>query len=224
MTGNNVALAGDMPRRVLICRIDPQTDRPFAREFDLDPLAYCLENRQEMIAAALTLIRFYLASNTTRPGPGRMASFEKWDDWVRQTILYIKHQLMPDSFGDVMDQVQANQASDPEQEALGALLQAWYIVFDEKRVTVSEVLQTCQKNTCVYIRALENTLKELFNGRGELSAKSVGRILKYRKDRIVRGFRLEQSGEINGSSLWRIRRISIDAITTKIDHDSAYNT
>ena len=224
MTGNNISLAGDMPRRVLVCRIDPQTDRPFAREFDLDPLAYCLENRQEMIAAALTLIRFYLSSGTTRPGAGRMASFEKWDDWVRQTILYIKQQLMPDSFGDVMDQVQANQASDPEQEALGALLQAWYIVFDEERVTVSEVLQTCQKNTCVDSRALENALKELFNGRGELSAKSLGRILKYRKDRIVGGFRLEQSGDINGSSLWRIRRISIDAITTKIDHDAACNT
>lgn len=208
MTGNNITFAGDMPRRVLVCRIDPISEMPFAREFDLDPATYCLENRQEMIAAALTLIRFYLASNTTRLGAGRMASFEKWDDWVRQTILYIKHELAPDLFGDILDQVKANQTSDPEQEALGGLLQTWYVIFDDKRVTLSEVLQRCQSNPCEETLALENALKGLVKGRGDLNAKSIGRILKYRKDRIVGGLCFEQAGEINGSSLWRIKRVS----------------
>ena len=208
MTGNNIALAGDMPRRVLVCRIDPRTDRPFAREFDLDPLAYCIEHRQEMIAAALILIRYYLSSNTPRPGAGRMASFENWDDWVRQTILYINHQLQPDAFADVMEQIQANQHSDPEQESLGLLLKSWYLVFEEKRVTVNEVLQACQQNTCDASNMLMNAIRELFNGRGDLNAKSIGKILKYRKDRIVGGFRLEQAGETNGTSLWRIKLMS----------------
>jgi len=43
LTGNNLTLAGDMPRRVLKCRIDPQTERPFARRFDLEPESYCLK-------------------------------------------------------------------------------------------------------------------------------------------------------------------------------------
>jgi hypothetical protein len=62
MTGNNLTLAGDMARRVLVCRIDPRTDQPFAREFDLDPLAHTLAHRQEMVAAALTIIRGWLTS------------------------------------------------------------------------------------------------------------------------------------------------------------------
>ena len=44
LTGNNLCLAGDMPRRVIRCRIDPQTDKPFAREFDLDPLEWVLSH------------------------------------------------------------------------------------------------------------------------------------------------------------------------------------
>src|SRR5512145_2106214 len=62
LSGNNLCLSVDMPRRVLVCRIDPQTDRPYAREFALNPKRFCLANRQALVAAALTLIRSYLAS------------------------------------------------------------------------------------------------------------------------------------------------------------------
>ncbi len=82
LTGNNLTLSGDMPRRVLICRIDPKCDAPHARQFELDPLSYVRSHRLEMAATALTFIRGFLSSGAER-AEGRMASFEVWDDYIR---------------------------------------------------------------------------------------------------------------------------------------------
>ena len=57
LTGNNLCPAGDLPRRIIPIRIDPGTDAPFARQFDLDPLDYVLDHRIEIACAALVLIR-----------------------------------------------------------------------------------------------------------------------------------------------------------------------
>ena len=123
LTGNNLQLAGDLPRRVIICRIDPQTDQPFARQFDLDPLQWVLDHRTAMLAAACTLIRARL-THTMEPAPGRLASFEAWDDLVRQTVVWADTMLRPFAFGDPMDLVREAQAADPEADALFALLDA----------------------------------------------------------------------------------------------------
>ena len=119
MTGNNIHLAGDLPRRVLVCRIDPETDVPFARRFDLDPLAHVLEHRMELVVAALTLIRGRLCA-TSPKADGRMASFELWDDLVRQTVCWIGCDVAPGEVDDPMALVHAAQANDPEQESLAA--------------------------------------------------------------------------------------------------------
>lgn len=60
LTGNNLCPAGDLPRRIISVRIDPGTDAPFARRFDLDPLDYVLEHRTELACAALVLMRGWL--------------------------------------------------------------------------------------------------------------------------------------------------------------------
>ena len=44
MTGNNLSLADDMVYRVLFCKIDPRTERPFVSQFHLDTLAYVESN------------------------------------------------------------------------------------------------------------------------------------------------------------------------------------
>lgn len=215
MTGNNLTLAGDMARRVLVSRIDPETDRPFARSFKVDPLAVCIAERQKMIAAALTLIRFYLSSGVERPGAGRMASFEEWDDWVRQTVIYVDQVLAPGKFGDVMDQIEQNQASDPEQESLGALLTAWHGHFKNRWVKSKEVSDVCKKHSrysdfsceendpvVANEKALADALDDYRVGTKELNPKSIGKILKFRKDRIVSRLKLEYSQAMEA---WRVQ-------------------
>ncbi|MEA5098528.1 MAG: hypothetical protein VB032_08345, partial [Burkholderiaceae bacterium] len=73
VSGNNLILKGDLPRRILKCRIDPRTETPHQREFHFDPVEVIRENRQQLVAAALTLIRAYLQQKPVeRIGAGRM--------------------------------------------------------------------------------------------------------------------------------------------------------
>ena len=206
MTGNNLTLSGDLARRVLICRIDPKTDQPFAREFDLDPLEYVLKHRQEMVAAALTIVRGWLTSGAAR-APGRMASFEQWDDLVRQAVAWVGRNIRPGEFADPMGAVVKAQAADPEQAVLGAFLAAFHEEFGGDWVTAVNLIDACR----ISPSPLKSALADLNGGREPSSPQSVGRILGYRRDRIVDGFRLEAIDDRRaGSKLWRVVIVDVD--------------
>lgn len=205
LTGNNMSLAGDLPRRVIICRIDPETDQPFARQFDLDPLAHVLANRLAMLAAACTLIRARL-THATRPAPGRLASFEVWDDMVRQTVVWADVMLRPFEFGDPMDLVREAQAADPEADALFGLLDALRDQFRGAEFTAKDV-QTQAKATLTK-SPLEMAVLDLAGDRALASVKSLGRVLKFREGRIVHGLRL--TGRQDATSGARVYRVKIE--------------
>jgi len=40
-SGNNVSLVGDLNRRFMVSRIDPQIERPYSRRFEVNPAAIC---------------------------------------------------------------------------------------------------------------------------------------------------------------------------------------
>jgi hypothetical protein len=197
ITGNNVSLAGDMPRRVLRCRIDPRVEQPFARQFDLDPLEYVSRNRQALAVAALTIVRAWLNSGAQR-AYGRVASFEKWDDYVRQPVAWLMGV-------DPLAAIQVGAADDPERESLSALLTALRACFGDSGFTaadVADVVRRCAQRVGPFVsdehRALATAISDIA-GRDAPSAKSIGRVLNNRRDRIVDGVRLEARPERNGN-------------------------
>ena len=205
LTGNNLTLQGEMPRRILVCRIDPRTDKPFARSFDLDPYVYCRTNRLNMITAALTLIRAFLTHGCETKITGRLASFEDWDSWVRRAVIFA-NELKPGMFGDVMDVIQANQSADPDQEALSSLLASWEEEFGTKAVSVSELLSGASATYAGSKTKMFEALEELTNiKRYQLTPKSVGRYLSNRKGRIAGGRLLERGPTTGDTKTWRIK-------------------
>ncbi len=206
MTGNNLTLTGDMPRRILKCRIDPKIDRPFAREFKLDPLEYVRNNRRAMIVAGLTLVRGRLASSDAR-AKGRMASFEMWDDYVRQTVAWIGKSVCPGKFSDPMEAVNSSQSDDPEQEILSEVFDAWRQLFGESYVASGDVLNVIQGRNLSkdfgHSQILRETLMELNSGRDVTTSRAIGRILSYRRGRHVGGYVLQSKGGISKKKkLW----------------------
>jgi hypothetical protein len=203
LTGNNLSLAGDLPRRVIICRIDPETDQPFARQFDLDPLEWVLENRMAMLAAACTLIRGRF-THVTKPAPGRLASFESWDDLVRQTVVFANTMLRPFEFGDPMDLVREAQAADPEADALFALLDALKDQFWSNEFNAKEVMSAMHSD--FGRAAIETALLDIAGDKATRSARSLGRVLKHREGRIVHGLRLVgRLDSASGSRFYRVQ-------------------
>ena len=204
LTGNNMSLAGDLPRRVIICRIDPETDQPFARQFDLDPLQWVLEHRAAMLAAACILIRARFTHMET-PAPGRLASFEAWDGLVRQTVCWADMALRPGAFGDPMDLVREAQAADPESDALFSLLDALRDQFGGAEFNAKEV-QVAVKTSMMVNSPLELALLDLAGDRALVSVKTLGRVLKFREGRIVHGLRLTGRQDKNtGARVYRIK-------------------
>lgn len=209
LTGNNMSLAGDMPRRILICRIDPQTSEPFARQFDLDPLAHCLDRRDEMIAAACTLIRARFTHPMT-PAPGRLASFEAWDDLVRQTVVWCDLALDPFGFGDPMDLIREAQAADPEADALFALLDALRDRFGRAEFAAKEVQAAMTAHGLVDPRAddLRTALVDLAGDKAAATTRGIGRVLKFREGRIVHGLRLIGRADSNrGVRMFKVETV-----------------
>ena len=208
LTGNNLTLQGEMPRRVLVCRIDPAVEKPFSRHFELDPFGYCRANRQKMIAAALTLIRAYLTHGVETKLNGRLASFEEWDECVRHSVSYA-NELIPGKFGDVMDSIVANQAADPELETLTIFLKAWFDAFSTRAISASELITSASWQPIdPKLIAFKNAIDDLpLSNNQQLSSKSLGKYLGYRKGRVAGGLVLEPGLKISDRQTWRVKRV-----------------
>jgi hypothetical protein len=69
-TGCNITVRSDMVRRTLICRLDPNMERPETRQFKRNPFKDVLADRGKYIGAAMTIARAYLAAGE----PGGVAT------------------------------------------------------------------------------------------------------------------------------------------------------
>lgn len=85
--GNNVAVNGDMARRVYIIRLAPSGENPQDRSADdfrhPDIKSWTRAHRAELVCAGLTLIRGWFAAGQVQNVAGRrMGSFEQWGGMV----------------------------------------------------------------------------------------------------------------------------------------------
>lgn len=198
LTGNNLTLEGDMPRRVLKCRLDAQIDNPAARKFDSNPLEYIAIHRQQLVQAALTLIKGYLQSFDCMMGGAvageSTASFEDWDYMIRQTVAWVAGALGVTGYADPAQALKDAVATDPEAEALGEVLEGidavmgaeWFETKELHRRVVDGAIFDGDHSKC---RELKDALEDMTGGR-PLTVKGLGRILSYRVGRIVEGRKL----------------------------------
>ncbi len=205
LNGNNLSIFGDMTRRVLTCRIDPEMELPIGREFDLEPSSYVRVNRHKLVAAALTIIRGFLVHGG--PTNKTMPSFPEWDVWVRQPVVWLNEAVCPDEFGDVIELVIENQANDATVDELGEILELWFEAFGDTWVKVREVLMSGSAPNRSAHNDLRSALRAL-KGNIELSTRRLGKILMNRRGRIASGLRLEckKDGDKHGH-FWRVARV-----------------
>lgn len=85
VTGNNVRLAGDMPRRCYQIRLDARESKPYTgREFKHpDLLRWVTDNRSELLHALLIISRYWFASGCPKPkDQPSMGAFEEWQQKI----------------------------------------------------------------------------------------------------------------------------------------------
>lgn len=119
-TGNNLTIAGDMTRRVLLARLDPKCERPELRVFPFDALDYVREHRGELVAAVLTIVKAWLESGERGTPP--LGGYAEWCRLVRDPLMWLG---AADPIG-TMDEI---RASDPKLQTLKAVVRAWRTSF-----------------------------------------------------------------------------------------------
>jgi hypothetical protein len=93
-TGNNIAVKGQLIRRTLRCKLDAVTERPELRRFKKNALGDALANRSTYVAAALTIVRAYLAAGAPEVC-GPLGSYPAWSRMVRSPLIWLGQ---PDPF------------------------------------------------------------------------------------------------------------------------------
>lgn len=89
-TGNNLGFQRTLGRRVIPIDLDARVEHPEDRtEFQHRDLgAYVRAVRPELVGAALTMLRAFLAAGAPAHKGTRLGSFEQWDDVVRSCVIW----------------------------------------------------------------------------------------------------------------------------------------
>ena len=204
-TGNNLTLRGDMTRRALVARLDPQCERPELRKgFRHDPLALITAARGKYIAAALTVLpAFHVAGRPVRLDP--LGSFTDWSNLVRSALVWLGE-------ADPCQTMDDTRAADPMLDALSAALATWRKVIGLDRVTVSEVIRqaTAPQSAGLFpsnpdLPEFREALLTVAGDGGAINGRRLGKWLGRNKDRIVDGMRIVQDVKLEGNATWRLQ-------------------
>lgn len=226
-TGNNATVDADLARRMVKVRIDSGA-APTQRVFDFDPVTAALTHRRRIAVAACTVQRAYLAAGAPVIIRGDAGGFADWDRLCRQPVLWLQEAGLLDRLGWEIGDWTTDQrglladpaasmladasASDPELEALHGLLGAMWALSQGEPFTSREALQWFRDGEASGANPaaaeVHSAVVDLMGRQGarELTARSMGRLMANRKDRVVGGFALRVLGA-DASRLYKIVRV-----------------
>jgi len=138
-------LAGDLPRRCYLCRMDAREARPWLRDpksFKYQHLIkWVKEHRGELLAAILTMARAWIQAGKLMPkGLPTLGSFEDWTNVAGGILAYAGFT----GFLTNLDYIYSQ--SDVEGAQWQNFLAAWEELFGEDVVTVAKVTKVLSEN------------------------------------------------------------------------------
>jgi hypothetical protein len=183
-TGNNVRLRGDIGRRVVVGRIDAKVAHPEEREFDFDPVEVVKERRVQLVAAALTVLRAFIAAGK----PAKVSTYGGFEDWnlIRGALVWLDRADPADT------RVRAaadNSLVEERAELFAALFEH---LGPERRATVAEM----EDNEVLARKLIRLTDRPAFN------RKSVGHLLGKHRDIPHMGLTLRSKSNSSDVQTW----------------------
>ena len=197
--GNGLTLAGDLADRAVICKIDAGIDKPGEREFSGDFHADMRAQRPVLVAAALTLLRGYIAAGSPWPQGITESRFKSWDRLVRGCLLWLGE---PDPYA-TKDFV---ASTDSVRESLDALVDAIIgLIGIGKPFSANDLVHFKIDNANGDAgRAMDEALRGVMPV-GSSKAPSPNPVSKYlqrNRDRIIGGYVL-RGGKDSDTKRWR---------------------
>jgi hypothetical protein len=198
-TGNNLRVRGDMTRRVLVCDLDAQLERPELREFKGDPVAAVLQRRGAYVSAVLTIVRAYLAAGTPSILPP-VQSYGDWSRLVRSALVWL-------GCADPAGSMEAAREDDPELGELRELIGVWHAAFGQDAMLLRDVADATTwreetkmgEPTDLKHPDLAAVLERVAGERGTINTRRLSAWMRQRKGRIVDGRRFVHAGKGQGA-------------------------
>lgn len=215
-TGNNLHIRGDMQRRVMVCRLDPQTERPELREFDQDLIAETLEKRVELVRTCQTIIRAYALSGDKGSPP--LGSFEQWSRSIRDALIWLGE-------ADPVGSQEKVTEDDPDRQAAISFCSVWCSTFGSAAQTCHKVISKAEGDP-----TLTNALSMIC---GKPDARALAGWLRRHKDQRIDTYQIRQWSAGGGIAQWRIQSESASkgglgglggSVTTLVGHFATANS
>ncbi len=207
ISGNNFIPRGDLWRRIVTARIDPRVEHAERRSFRLDARKHCREHRQELVAAALTLLCGFINAGKPRFTKDRLASFEEWDDLIRQCVLWLNDQGIAE-LGDPTASIGKAKELEPERQKLGAFLEAVRGIMGAgercEKWRTNDLIQKAEAPATDQERELRDVLREIAGERNSINPRVLGRWIERQTDAWCGGLCVERAGERHRAILWRV--------------------
>jgi len=203
-TGNNIAMLGDMTRRVVLCSLDPNMERPELRAFATNPFDQVMADRGKYVAAALTIARAYIVAG--RPGKlPPLASFEAWSDIVRSALVWL-------GCADPIETMEAARADDPELSKLSRVMLAWYDAVNSSARSAGDIKKLAERrgpDGDLENHELHLALFDVADDRrGAIGARQLGQFLARYKGRIFGDLKLVAEMDTHSKQqIWRVSRV-----------------
>jgi hypothetical protein len=225
VTSNNARLrSGDILRRILPIRLDSPEERPEKREDFRYPqlLEHVAAHRSELVAAALTILRWYVVAGRPKVTMAAWGSFEDWSACVRAPLIALGAPD-PAKARDALEQV-----ADPERELLQNLVEGWMELLrelhqeDASAADAVEALRADEEGArgdygrhlrALNYQALREAVSTSLNTplHAPPTAKKLGAILGRYRSRVVDGKRLTAK-TVNGTTRWFVETVRAPAV------------
>lgn len=203
ITGNNIQLGGDMPRRCYRILLDAGLEKPHLRTNFKYPniKSHVLDNRATLIAALITMIRAWVVAGKPAPHTPTLGSFENWS----YTVGGILQHAGVNGFLENLHQVLED--ADPELREAEAWFKFLADHFGGRPFSTSEVYNYLREASGQNRKALDfvpNDLQEVVKHDGKFQMK-LGWMFRKHTARPLGpdGLRILKTGARRGANLWR---------------------
>jgi hypothetical protein len=198
-TGNNLTLRGDIVRRMLVCRLDAQCERPEEREIPQDLLAEVTEQRGELVCCAQTVMAAYACAGRPSPGLTPIGSFEAWSRLVRAPLVWA-------GAADPVTTISRARNDDPSVQARVAVLTACHDACGASPFTVASLISLAEARAENAAAELKEALSLIALRGGKLDGNRLGNWLRRNRDCRVARLTLRHAGEVGatGGAKWMV--------------------
>lgn len=212
-TGNQLVIASDLRYRSILCRLDPKCEHPEQRQFNGDLRVQLLADRPKLVAAGLTLMRAFIATDQrVADHVSDWGRFEHWTAFVRAPLVWL-------GMADPCESRAVIEGNDPERGELLRMLSTWWSVFQGEAKTAGDVAAEVgpslgTMNLSTEQKQLQALLLEIAadrGGGGAISSRRLGRWLQRFVGRRVGGKQFVADGERDHVKLYRVEEVSSTA-------------